>query len=318
MTHLVQYSKDRMTAWNEFLEHSNNGLFLFNRSYMDYHADRFNDSSIMVSNDGGQLLALFPASVKNDVVTSHAGLTFGGFIVDFEMRASLMMSITQQVFQHFEDQGIRRIVYKAIPHIYHTVPAEDDLYALFRMNARLVRRDLSSTILMSERSQFTKERRWSVRKSQSNKVAVRPSDEYASFMKIEEENLKTKHGTKPVHTAAEIELLASRFPDNIRLFVAEMDGEMTGGVIVYESRNVAHLQYLASTAEGRRICAVDAIVDYLLNQHYISKRYFDFGISTEEGGRFLNQGLCDYKCGFGAHAVVYDTYEIDLEEGKSA
>ena len=41
--------------------------------------------------------------------------------------------------------GISKLIYKAIPHIYHTVPAEEDLYALFLLNAKLFRRDVSST-----------------------------------------------------------------------------------------------------------------------------------------------------------------------------
>ena len=40
---------------------------------------------------------------------------------------------------------------------------------------------------------------------------------------------------------------------------------------------------------------------------------FDFGISTEQGGRYLNEGLIFQKEGFGARTVVYDTYELNIE-----
>ena len=42
------------------------------------------------------------------------------------------------------------------------------------------------------------------------------------------------------------------------------------------------------------------------------ERYFDFGISNEQGGRKLNRGLIDQKEGFGARAVVHDHYAIDF------
>ena len=38
------------------------------------------------------------------------------------------------------------VVYKCVPHIYHSVPAEEDAYALFVRDAQLVRRDVSSAI----------------------------------------------------------------------------------------------------------------------------------------------------------------------------
>ena len=39
-------------------------------------------------------------------------------------------------------------------------------------------------------------------------------------------------------------------------------------------------------------------------------RWIDFGISTEERGQRLNEGLASYKEGFGARAVNYDTYAL--------
>jgi len=309
---LVRYSQEHKNLWDRFVLDSKNGVFLFDRKYMDYHSDRFKDNSMIALNYGGKPFALFPANIKEDTIVSHGGLTFGGFIVDSYMRTPLMLETMEALFEQFKGEEINRVIYKAIPHIYHTVPAEEDLYALFRMNARLVRRDVSSTILMSEKLKFTKERRWSVKKSQLNGVNVVRSQDFDTFMKIEEELLKARHDTKPVHTADEMKLLAGRFPENIKLFAAEKDREMMGGIIMYESRNVAHSQYIASTEEGRRICAVDAVIDYLINVYYADKRYFDFGISTEKDGRYLNVGLSEYKGGFGARATVYDTYEIFL------
>ena len=43
-----------------------------------------------------------------------------------------------------------------------------------------------------------------------------------------------------------------------------------------------------------------------------TKPYFDFGISTEDGGQDLNVGLIDNKESYGARAVAYDQYEVDV------
>ena len=51
-------------------------------------------------------------------------------------------------------------------------------------------------------------------------------------------------------------------------------------------------------------------MDYLINECYSSKEYFDFGISTENEGLFLNEGLTSQKQEFGGRGIVYDFYEI--------
>jgi len=87
---------------------------------------------------------------------------------------------------------------------------------------------------------------------------------------------------------------------------------MLAGVIVYESENVAHAQYISSKDEGKEIGANDIIFDYLLNDYYTNKRYFDFGISTEKNGWYLNPGLALNKETFGGRGIVYDWYEVNL------
>ena len=45
---------------------------------------------------------------------------------------------------------------------------------------------------------------------------------------------------------------------------------------------------------------------------YADRRYFSFGISTEQAGQYLNEGLIAQKEGFGARTVVHDFYEWNL------
>jgi GNAT acetyltransferase-like protein len=307
----VRYGPVHRSAWDEFVARAKNGVFMFRRDYMEYHADRFADHSLVFMAET-RPIALLPASVDAGTLVSHGGLTFGGMVTDDTMRSATMLRIFAALTAYLRDQRIVRLVYKAVPHIYHRVPAEEDLYALYRYGARLVRRDLSSTIAPGDRLAPSKGRRWSLKQSRVHGVEVRRSDDFAGFMAIEAELLRSKYGLQPVHTAAELALLAGRFPDNIKLFAAYKDDAMLAGVCVYESSRVAHAQYIAATAEGKRIGALDAILDRLLNEHYAAKPYFDFGISTELDGRYLNAGLLANKESFGARAVVYDFYELGV------
>jgi hypothetical protein len=309
---VVRYEAARRREWDEFVADSKNGVFLFRRDYVEYHADRFPDASLMFYEAGGRLAALLPATEAGGLLSSHGGLTFGGVVSGDRMKVGLMLEVFDAMREHLRARGVTRVVYKAVPHIYHRAPAEEDLYALFRHGARLTRRDVSATLDMAARLPFGKGREYSIRKARRLGLEVGRSFDFAKFMAIEEELLREKYGARPVHTAAEIALLAGRFPDHIKLFAAARGEEMQAGVIIYESERVAHAQYIGSTPEGREAGAPDLIMDYLINDYYARKKYFDFGISTEEGGRRLNAGLVENKQGFGGRAVVYDFYELDI------
>jgi hypothetical protein len=314
MMRVSPYEPGWSGRWDDFVGRAKNGVFLFRRAYMDYHADRFADHSLLFFQED-ELVAVLPASARDGVLTSHGGLTFGGVVCGDRMRTATMLEVFDALGDHLRGRGVRRVVYKAVPHIYHRVPAEEDLYALFRAGARLVRRDVSSAVPMGARVEPTKGRKWALRRSREQGLEVGRSHDFRTFMAIEEANLRARHNVKPTHTAAEMELLAGRFPDNIRLYAACRGGAMLGGVVVYGGGQVAHAQYIAATEEGRRLGAVDAVMDVLLNDVYAAVPYFDFGISTEDGGRRLNAGLCDYKESYGARAVAYDFYEFDPAGG---
>jgi len=263
--------------------------------------------------DGDEPVALLPATARDaDTVSSHAGLTFGGLITDARMRTASMLTVLDGVRAGYAARGFRRLLYKAVPHIYHQLPAEEDLYALYRAGARLVRREPTSAILLQHRPPFSKGRRCAIKLARQRGVELRWTQDYETFMAIEAEVLGTKYGLVPVHTAAELAMLAGRFPSNIALMGAYLHDVMIAGVVIYESACVAHAQYMAADPVGKASGALDLILEHLITGHYAGKRVFDFGISSEQDGRVLNDGLIGNKEGFGARTVMHDLYELDL------
>jgi hypothetical protein len=313
MLRIQRYDAGQKPLWDQFVGRAKNGVFLFRRDYMDYHADRFADHSLLFFAED-RLIGLLPASAGDGVLTSHSGLTFGGIVTDERMRTPVMVELFGQVKRYLREQGIGRMVYKPVPHIYHRFPAEEDLYALFIHGGRLVRRNIASVLRPGDHPEPTKGRRWSTRKARNNGLDVGESRDFTAFMALEEAHLASKYGARPTHTAAEMELLAGRFPDNILLFTATKDGELLGGVVVYVSRQVAHTQHIASTEHGRELGALDRIFEVLLDEVFADRPYFDFGTSNEDGGRRLNVGLIDNKESYGARAVAYDWYELDTRD----
>ena len=315
MFEVKQYTQEKAQEWNEFIEDSRQGTFLFNRSYMDYHADRFQDASLMIYRKG-QLYALLPANRLGDTLYSHQGLTYGGLITKKQSTTAEICEVFIKINEYLYHSGVQRVIYKPTPWIYHCYPGEEDLYTLtYICHAQLTSRDISSTIPFDSRIKFSESRRSGIRKATRAGVTVRESKDLATFWDILDKNLTNKYATHPVHSLEELTLLHSRFPNSIRLFMAYNDkGIAIGGTIIYEMPRVVHSQYISASPEGKRLGAIDLLFDYILNDVYANhKGFFDFGKSTEEGGKILNKTLIFQKEGFGGRGVCYDCYEWETD-----
>jgi len=304
------YRPDQAEAWNAFNRRALTGHLLFDRDFMDYHADRFLDASLMVF-DGSDLLALLPANRTGPEVWSHQGLTFGGLIHD-GLGVSRVMAALDLCADTFSRGGARALVYKAMPWIYPRAPAQDDLYWLFRRDAILVRRDISVAIDQRARGRMSSRRSRGVRKAQAAGLAFRRSHDWASYWRLLEGVLADRHDAAPTHALHEITLLAERFPEAVTLHAAELEETMLAGVVLFEWGGVAHAQYIAVGEAGREIGALDGLLEHLIQTTATRCRIFDFGISNTSQGRVLNEGLVRQKEEFGGGGVVHDVYNVSL------
>ena len=307
------YDHSLKERWDDFVKASKNGTFLFLRDYMDYHSHRFADQSLIFYRENN-LLALLPANIikEEKTLTSHGGLTYGGFIIHPDTKACDMIEIVQELKRHMQETGIEKLIYKPVPYIYNRIPSDEPLYALFHAGATNSARAISTTIDNDERIKFSQLRKRCIAKATKAGIECHESNDYNKFWDILTEVLQSRHGSTPVHTKEEITLLHSRFPNNIKLYTAESNGTPIAGIVVYETDTTAHFQYIAASDEGCSIGALDMLIAHLIEKVYAHKRYIDFGISTEQGGTYLNEGLIKQKEGFGGRAVVYDTYELSI------
>lgn len=311
------YEPTMKGEWDRFVESSRQRSFLLTRDYMDYHSDRFADESIMAYSDSGKLLAMLPANRDGDTLWSHQGLTYGGWITLVSgFDAAAMLEVWHAAAGFYRASGVRDVYYKPVPWLYHVVPAEEDLYALFRAGAEMVGCGVSSVIRLDSPLPFNENSRRNLKKAQRAGLVVDEAAGFGPFWRILTDVLALRHGCAPVHSLNEIELLASRFPDNIRLYtVSGRGGELLGGTVVYVTETVAHLQYIAASEAGRECGALACLFAELIRRFQSlmpAVRYLDFGISTEQSGRVLNEGLHRQKSGFGGRAVVYPMYHLTL------
>lgn len=121
---------------------------------MECHSDRFDDMSLLVFNDMKRLISTLPANIKGDTLYSHQGLTFGGFIINKEMKTETMLELFKTLKMFCLNLKITKIIYKCIPYIYDLRPSAEDLYALFINDFKLIKSDVTATINLYDKIKF--------------------------------------------------------------------------------------------------------------------------------------------------------------------
>lgn len=312
MYKVIRYNDHLAPQWNEFIEISRNGNFLFNRRYMDYHSDRFTDCSLLIFDEKEKLICVIPGNISNSVFYSHQGLTYGGYITLPSATVKEHLQINECVNKYLKEIGIQKLILKKIPYIYSKQPIDEELYVLFRNNATMTGCNISTTLELDEPYTLHRSRKSAIGKSKKQGLQLKKNKSWEAFWEILTNNLYEKYGTSPVHTLDEILKLHKSFPDNIHLFTAEKENHCMGGIVIYESSQVAHAQYISVNETGKSACAIDFIIHHLLTVEFKHKKFFDFGSSTEQNGNFLNESLIFQKEGYGGKGVCYQIFEYLL------
>jgi hypothetical protein len=313
-----RYNPGDADEWDRFAAEAATATFLHTRRFLEYHPpDRFHDASLLISEGSGRLVAVVPAAstpVDPGDVVSHPGATYGGFLMRAGVGGDAAMAAVEAAATAWREMGFGRLVYKAVPAIYHRRPFADDIWALRKLGAVQTRLDLTSSIDLADTRVVSQRRRRAVRKAERSGVAIdRCIAALPEFWLVLEEVLRTRHETAPVHSLEEISRLAGLFPDEIDLVVARLGGEVVAGVVLFSSPRVIHAQYLASSATGRSVGALDAAVEAAIERaRDLGRRFFDFGTSAEPASGLLNEGLYGWKQEFGAGSAPHERYELRL------
>lgn len=308
---IERYKPEKKDVWDRFVLEGKNTSFLFLRDYMEYHADRFRDCSLLLYR-AQRVIGVLPANLSDDnLLVSHAGLTYGGLVLRRDCGLREALEVFQACLEFIGHLSIDHLLYKRIPRFYNVLPDDEIDYALFLLGAELYRRDCALVVSLPRYLKFRKGRRSEIVKAKKlGTVVVEDSSFDRFWTDVLVPRLEHRFGVKPIHTLEEISLLRSRFPQHIRQYSAYHNDRIVAGVTIYETEWVAHAQYIGVTSEGQELGALDYLFSWLLDLKYVDKRYFDFGISNEQEGQRLNHGLLAWKESFGARSCVHDFYKV--------
>ncbi len=314
MIKIVRYTSEKKQEWNTFIDNSKNGTFLFNRDFMDYHNDRFNDFSLMIYRKG-KLMSCLPANVVSNEIYSHQGLTYGGFVFNNKMRLSIAEEVLDATIIFYKSQQIKNLYIKQIPAIYYTHPSNEMDYWLWHRGAEIYRKDTTLAVDLKSDIVFSTRKKRNLKKALSKSYYTKKNENFDEFWNLVlTPNLMRKYKVLPVHSLSEIKLLKGKFENEIvQCNVYDVSGEIVAGTTLFIKNSSVHAQYISSNDEGANNGALDYLFMYLLNEFKEKEfTFFDFGICNEKEGKEINYSLVEYKEGFGASTHIHEFYKLKL------
>jgi len=258
-----------------------------------------------------KLIAILPANINNRQLYSHQGLSYGGLVVQSTLKFSGYLGIFKTLLESLNEENIALFHIKEIPSFYCNIPSEELAYLQFIVEAKTTRIDVTATIDYRKKLAFSRNRNRGIERSRKKELILKEESFFEAFWdEVLIPNRREKHNVSPTHSLTEIELLHKRFPKQIRQFNVYYKGCVVAGATLFETKTTAHVQYAAGNNQKQELGALDFLFDELINKVFVHKRYFDFGISNEDQGQHLNEGLSYWKESFGARPFVHRFYSI--------
>ena len=321
---IVKYNDSFESKWDAFIEkESLNGTFLQSRNFLNYHPkERFKDHSLVVLKGTNTIVALIPACEIDDegkkIFYSHMGSTFGGIIVN---RNSYNIKHIETIISALEEYCIQNSFNEMILKNSSAIFCKERMdlldYFLFKNNYKYYDElsfyvdcnKLPEDIISAFSSGRRRDYKYSLKNGFEFKKLEKDS-EIEEFYNLLLGNLK-KFNKKPVHSLDEIlEFKNSRLKNIVEFYGVYQHNKMLSGSMVFKfEKEVFHTQYLASDQNNLKLFPMEFLNTNLIK---IAKEqgydYFSFGISTEEHGKVLNEGLAQFKEGFGSKYCINRTY----------
>ena len=281
---------------------------------MEYHSNRFKDASYLVLKKNN-VVAVLPANSVDDIIHSHQGLSYGGLILKPSLKLNEVILIFEALLYQLSIDGFKTLDLKFIPDFYALQSTNELKYLVHILNAELYKRDVLSVLDLKSSLPYNSSTKQAIKQAEDQSFEVKEVEEVESFWnELLIPNLKKRHQAKPVHSATEMQKLKQRFPFNIRQFNVYNDDLLISGCTVFETKTTAHVQYIAGSAVKSERVAIDYLHHYLISRVFNEKDFFDFGASTTNKGKNINEGLLFWKERFGARTYTQDFTRINLNK----
>jgi hypothetical protein len=303
-----RYASKHKAEWDRFVSESQGSCFIFQRTFMDYHSEQYEDWSLMIRN-GDELLGLIPAHRRGRIFISHHGLTFGGWIYHRGLDQRGFERIASVTLDHLRKEGFEKMEIRQQP-AFHSTQSWDCQGSLARLGFEIA---ASKPVYGLALPQTLKDRgkRWGVRKAEKAGLQVVMEPLFERFWQelLEPYHLQ-KIGRPPVHSLSEIQYLADRHPSRISQWLVFLEDELLAGMTLFQFDGITKVQYLASSEWGRKLRAVDLMMQRLIQT--CENSWLDLGGVTSPLSGEEKTSLSKWKESWGAQRFSFPTWEIRL------
>jgi hypothetical protein len=306
------YQPTDYETWNSFVKVAKNATFLFHRDFMEYHADRFTDYSLMIF-DGIQLIAVIPGNKADNVFYSHQGLTYGGIVVKENLGGEKIEEILKATLIFLTNNCFSSFRIKSFPFFNDEMINQNLDYFLWKSDAKIYERNMNLVIDLKKEIKIAKSKRKKYAQNLSLPLEfVRETSFDAFWNNILTPRLWLKHQVKPVHSLEEITQLAIDFPENIIQYSVYLKGEILSGITIFKDKKSIKSQYGATSDLGEKYRALDFLYIKLMDLYMCEIDFFDLGTVNSDHGQVYFKGLLKQKEELGATTFIHDYYEIKL------
>ena len=308
------YKSSRKEEWDDFVEKSQEATFLFFRDFMEYHADRFDDFSLLVYSENS-LIGILPANIKDNKVYSHNGLTYGGLLVESGVHEAIITAVFQSVLKFLKQHGIASLALKMLPEFYQQKNSEIIEHYVTSIHAKITETLNVLGIDYSQPLAIHKTKRKHYRKNHNKGFVIEHDDNFTLFWdKVLCPRLAEKHNTKPVHSLEEILYLKSKFPQYIKQYNIYLEGKILAGITMFEKGDIVKSQYGATTEKGQAERALEYLFIHLIDKYKSEdKSYFSMGTVVDKSYPLgYNDGLLKQKKELGCTAYSQKFFNLSL------
>lgn len=317
--HIEPYTAQWKEKWDAFAQSSRNGTIFHTRQFLAYHpADRFKDASLLFL-DGETIVGILSAAVKDNVLVAHPGASYGGLVTGTETSVAETGEMLAMLLEYAKKQKYAGIsMLRLPPASLQKKYAEDQQYWLYQQDFELTRCEMDGAIDLTDLTadqvldSLTGKCRNMVRQAERAKIDVKLSNDFDAFWPVLEGVLQGRHGTKPTHNVTEIKKLHELLPQGFRVLGAYQGKTMVGGIVLITIHDKALYtlymaqEYAVQKDHPMHLLLVEAIKLAIKEK----KRVLHLGVSTEDGGKKVNEGLFFFKESFGCRPVRRETWEI--------
>lgn len=307
---VIRYENRLKNDWNCFVDEAKNGVFLFQRTFMEYHKDRFEDFSLLFY-ENNKLVALLPACKTGTICYSHKGLTYGGLIVKKTCKFDLYKAVFLALNNFLKEELFTEFVVKTIPSLYCET-ANEELVFLHQFYGSSVEMNIGSVIYNDKKLVFSKSIVRNANNAQKKGIIIKKTNDFKTFWdELLLPRLQERFNKKPIHTLEEIIYLNEHFSSEIELYGAFLNDEMIAGTVLFNNKNFVKSQYIASKSIYNKLGGLDLLHYEIIKN--LKTLYFDFGTSSQDTSTLENTNLLSWKEQFGARTIVFPTYTFKIK-----